>query len=147
METYFCIYSYNSRGFHEANQEVCRNLLKFAGNKIPIICNQENFLLKENKYKIEQSLPDHRIYFKPAQKSSLLGRPVNGMFIAIPKNLKATISDVSTSSSRVQALVIDSNDKKKLLINTYFPQDPRTTVFDTSELMTTLATLSNIRDE
>ena len=66
------------------------------------------------------------------------------MFIAIPKNLKATISDVSTSSSRVQALVIDSNDKKKLLINTYFPQDPRTTVFDTSELMTTLATISNI---
>ena len=40
--------------------------------------------------------------------------------------------------------LINSKDKKKLLINTYFPQDPRTTVFDITELMTTLATLTNI---
>ena len=46
-----CIFSYNSRGFQEDNQTVCKDLPKIAGNKFSIICNQENFLLKGNKYK------------------------------------------------------------------------------------------------
>ena len=89
-----CILSYNSRGFREDNQTVCKDLPKIAGNKFSIICNQENFLLKGNKYKIEQCLPDHQMYFKPATKVGLTGRPNNGMFVAIPNNciLKDTSS-------------------------------------------------------
>ena len=94
-----CIFSYNSRGFHEDNQAVCKDLPKIAGNKFSIICNQENFLLKGDKYKIEQCLPDHHIYFKPATKVGLTGRPKHGMFVAIPKHLKAHVTDVSPASS------------------------------------------------
>ena len=63
-----CIFSYNSRGFHEDNQAVCKDLPKIAGNKFSLICNQENFLLKGNKYKLDQCLPDHHIYFNWQQK-------------------------------------------------------------------------------
>ena len=70
-----CIFSYNSRDFHDGNQSVCKDLLMIAGNKIPIICNQQNFLLNANKYKIEQCLPDCHIYFKPATKEGHNGRP------------------------------------------------------------------------
>ena len=67
----FCIFSYNSWGFHDGNQSICKDLLKIAGNKIPIICNQENFLSKANKFKIEQCLPDHH---NPANKERLSGK-------------------------------------------------------------------------
>ena len=66
-----------------------------TGDKIPIICNQENFLLAANKYKIKQCLPNFRIYFKPATKDGLNGRPKNGMSVAIPENLNAEVEDVS----------------------------------------------------
>ena len=75
----FCIFSYNSRGFHDGNQSIWKDLLKIAGNKIPIICNQENSLLKANKFKIKQCLPDHHIYFNPANKES--GRPKNACLL------------------------------------------------------------------
>ena len=89
-----CMFSYNSRGFHEGNQSVCQELTLITGDKIPIICNQENFLLAANKYKIKQCLPNFRIYFKPLTKDSLNGRPKNGMFVAIPENLNAEVEDV-----------------------------------------------------
>ena len=96
-----CIYSYNSRGFHEGNQTVCNDLIYIKGNKIPILCNQENFLLKANKYKIEQCLPNFHVNFKPATKEGLNGRPKDGMFIAIPSRIKARSSDVSPLSPRL----------------------------------------------
>ena len=83
-----CIFSYNSRGFHEDNQAVCKDLPKIAGNKFSIICNQENFLLEGNEYKIEQYLPDHHIYFKPATKVGLTGRPKNGILLRYRSTLK-----------------------------------------------------------
>ena len=118
----FCVFSYNSRGFHHGNQSICKNLLTIAGNKIPIICNQENFLLKANKFKIEQCLPDHHIYFNPANKEKLTGRPKNGMFIAIPKYLKANVVDVSPS--RLQAVILKTGYRNMLILNTYFPSRP-----------------------
>ena len=138
-----CIFSYNSRGFHDGNQSICKDLLTLAGNKIPIICNQENFMLKGNKYKIEQCLPDHQIYFKPATKEGLNGRPKNGMFVAIPKYLKAHVTDISPSSSRVQAVILKTTHRNILILNTYFPQDPKTDIFDTTDLLTTLICIQN----
>ena len=143
----FCIFSYNSRGFHDGNQSVCKDLLTIAGNKIPIICNQENFLLKANKLKIQQCLPDHHIYFNPATKEGLNGRPRNGMFIAIPRYLKANVTDVSPSSSRLQAITLNTGCRKLLILNTYFPQDPKTDNFDTSDLLIALVSIKNIIKE
>ena len=61
----------------------------------PILCNQENFLLKSNAYKVKQCLPNSRIIFKKAEKDSLEGRPRNGMFISIPDVIKEQVTDVS----------------------------------------------------
>ena len=41
------IFSYNSRGFCQIKQNVVQDLVNFSGDKIPIICNQENFILKD----------------------------------------------------------------------------------------------------
>ena len=55
-----------------------------VGSKIPIICNQENFLLRSNSYKIFQAVPGFHFFIKPAVKDVLdRGRPKNGMFIGI----------------------------------------------------------------
>ena len=150
MDTYnlnnsnFCIFSYNSRGFHESNQTVCQNLITLAGNKIPIICNQENFILKANKYKIKQCLSNFHIYFKPATKHGLNGRPKNGMFIAVPEYLKAAVVDVSPPSSRVQAIVMKTEQKNLLIINVYFPTDPKVEEFDTDELLSTIESINYV---
>ena len=133
-----CIFSYNSRGFHEGNQSVCQELTLITGDKIPIICNQENFLLAANKYKIKQCLPNFHVYFKPATKDGLNGRPKNGMFVAIPENLNAEVEDVSPPCSRVQAITFKTEQRQLLILNTYFPQDPKTCVLDAGDLLTTI---------
>ena len=128
MDMYFKsiinIYSYNSRGFNADEQERCRNLLNANNDQLPILCNQENFLLKSNGHIIEQS--HIHIIFKPATKVFLNGRPKNGMFIAIPKSMKSKAKDVSPNNSRLQAIILDTGHNKNLLIiNAYFPQDPK----------------------
>ena len=104
----FCIFSCNSRGLHDGNQLICKELLTIAGNKITMICNQENFLLKANKFKVEQCLPDYHIHVNPANKEKLTGRRSNGMFIAIPKYLKSKVTEMSSLSSRIQAVILST---------------------------------------
>ena len=120
----FCIFSYNSRGFRDGNQLICKELLTIAGNKIPIICNQENFLLKANKFKVEQCLPDCHTHVNPANKEKLTGRRSNGMFIAIPKYLKSKMTEVSSLSSRIQAVILKREYRNMLILNIYFPPKP-----------------------
>ena len=117
------VYSYNSRGFDSSKQNICKLLMNNSGSSIPILCNQENFLLKANIFKIKQCLPSSHIFFKPATKKGLEGRPKNGMFVAIPKKYRNSTTDVSPSSPRVQAILIKCINRKLLVINSYFPQD------------------------
>ena len=63
-----CIFSYNSRGFTEDKQDICKLLMTNTDNYYLILCNQENFLLKGNNYKVSQCLTDSRIIFKKAVK-------------------------------------------------------------------------------
>ena len=77
-----------------------------SDNFYSILCNQENFLLKGNSYKIKQCLPNARIIFKPAEKDSLDGRPKNGMFISIPREITEYVDDVSPNHWRVQAILL-----------------------------------------
>ena len=51
-----CIYSYNSRGFGPEKQDICKILMSNSGESFSILCNQENFLLAGNGYKIKQCL-------------------------------------------------------------------------------------------
>ena len=59
-----CIYSYNFGGFSEDKQDVCKILFVDTEKYYPILCNQENFLLKGNNYKITQCLPNARVIFR-----------------------------------------------------------------------------------
>jgi exonuclease III len=121
-----CLISYNSRGFSEMNQNFMKTLTsdQVIGDKIPILCNQENFILRGNFYKILQAMTGFHVIFNPAVKNSLdRGRPKGGMFIAIPDEMKNQVVDVSPGHWRIQAVVIKSAKSKTLLINIYFPCD------------------------
>ena len=144
MEGNLCIYSYNSRGFDCTKQDILKTLISLSGDNLPIICNQENFLLKANGYMVKKCLPDHQIFFKPATKKDLNGRPKNGMFIAIPSCLKESVEEISSPSPRVQSVLIDYHCNKTLLINTYFPQNPRCDNFDETDLLLTLSYIKNL---
>ena len=97
-----------------------------VGDKLPILCNQENFILKGNSYKLFQTLPNYNFIINPALKNSLdRGRPKNGMFIAFPNKIKNFVTDVSPGHWRVQAAIISSPKSRTLLINSYFPFDKR----------------------
>ena len=135
MEEKICIYSYNSRGFDQTKQDIFKTLLLLSGDCMPIICNQENFILKANRYLINKCLPDHHIIFTPASKKGLHGRPKK-------RNVHRCTS-VYSPSSRAQSIIIDTKLDKTLIINTYFPQDPKCDDFDEADL---LLTLSAIRD-
>ena len=86
-----CIFSYNSRGFSDIKKTFCNYLIKASGNKISILCNQENFILRANSYILDQTFSESHIVFKPAEKDQNAGRPKNGMFIAVPDSLKKTL--------------------------------------------------------
>ena len=113
-----CLISYNSRGFSVAHQELIKTLSsdQVSGNKLPIICNQENFILKGNFYKILKALPDFQIFFNPAVKQNFeSGRPKGGLFIAVPNSIKSSVTDVSPGHWRVQTVVISFLESKTLL--------------------------------
>ena len=93
-----CLISYNSCGFSKHKEDICNFLLSphFGGNKLTILCNQENFLLKANIYKIRKALPGYFAIIKPAVKLTHdKGRPKGGLFIAVPDCVKNEVKDVS----------------------------------------------------
>ena len=126
-------------------QDVCTELAALDNNYASIICNQENFVLKGNSHKILQSLPRHHVFIKPAKKERLVGRPVNGMFVAIPKEIKTKCKDISPDNDRIQGIIIQMGDDSTLLINVYFPPDPRTkTHCHEEELENIIACIENM---
>ena len=140
-ETKLCIFSYNSRGFGSDKQNFSKFLLspQCDGDNVPILCNQENFLLKGNSYKIRQAFPGFYPIIKPAVKESHdKGRARNGMFILVPNSFKSNISDVSPNNWRIQAAVITLKNSKLLILNSYFPVDRRNLDNNIDELMETL---------
>ena len=119
-----CILSYNSRGFGKIKQEYCKQLVSeyIVGDKLPILCNQENFILKGNSYKINQVLPGFHLFIKPAVKKNMdKGRAKNGMFIAVPDEVKNQVQDVSPAFWRIQAVKIKSSSSEILLSIRTFP--------------------------
>ena len=147
----FNIISFNTRGFDLAKQRFCYNLLNYEkvhdNNEIKILCNQENFILRGNKHLLKEALPGFYVIFKPAVKDNIEGRPKNGMFIAIPEKIKSSVIDVSPLNWRLQAVILRTANKRLLLINSYFPQDPRTIDFRSNDLEDILADIKKILDD
>ena len=124
-------------------QDMCKLLMLKNKHSIPVLCTQEHFLLKSNSYKVKQALPDCRVFFKNAVMETNQGRPRNGMFIAVPKEIEEHVLDVSPHHWRIQAVIINALNKI-LVINSYFPTDPRTHVFDTADLLSTLGVVNEV---
>ena len=137
-----CLISYNSRGFGDSKREFVKSLTCLTGCQT-IIFNQENFLLKSNGYIAKKALPEHRVFFKPASKEGLEGRPKNGMFVAVPLRFKDEAEEVPVTSTRLQCVILKVGSCRLLLINSYFPNDPRTD-FDETELVTLLKEIETI---
>ena len=74
------------------------------------------------------------------------GRPKNGMFIAVPNEIKELVVDVSPNHWRVQAITLQAPGNILLIMNSYFPNDPKTSEFDTSELLTTLSAINSVME-
>ena len=63
---------------------------------------------------------------KPAKKTHSDGRPVNGMFTAVPLSLRNRAKDVSPNHDRIQAILLETDDGITMIVNVYFPPDPKT---------------------
>ena len=114
-------------------------------NYVPILCNQDNFLLQGNGYKIEQCLHKSRIIFKKAIKDALNnGRPKNGMFIVVPKKFKGCAKEMPTNHWRLQAVTLIIPNNRILILNSHFPTDPKESDFDTSDFLSTLSAINVI---
>ena len=70
------------------------------------------------------------------------GTPKNGMLIAVPDE-----TDVSPNHWGIQAVIFQTVCNRILMINSYFPTDPKIADFDESELLTTLSTIGCVLDE
>ena len=115
---------------------------ELVGVRIPILCNQENFILRENAYKLKNSFPDHKLIINPAVKKNLtLGRPSNAMFITFPVNIRDQVTAVSPGFWRLKAVKIKFKSSTLLLINSYFPTD---TQRDNADLLNTLGHIKQI---
>ena len=66
------------------------------------------------------------------------------MFIAVPMCLKDSVIEASPPTNRIQSILIDTKYDKTLLINTYFPQDPKCDDFDETDLLTTLSDIKEV---
>jgi hypothetical protein len=83
--------SYNSCGFSPLKTSFIRYLasLEVVSTHLHILCNQENFLLRDKTYKILKTLPGFQVFINPAIKEDHgRGHPINGMFIAVPNSIK-----------------------------------------------------------
>ena len=90
-----------------------------VGEKIPILCNQENFLLKANTYKLFQVCPDFQFFINPAVKevqNSSDHSPIfcNFRSITINQSSKEVVRESSKPSWR-GASSIDKENCKFLL--------------------------------
>ena len=136
------IFSYNSRGFSANSAIVCNKLNSLHTDRIPIILNQENFILKGNSYKINQALPDSHMIIKPAEKNGQdSGRPKNGMFVSIPSAFN--VERCLPTTFGVQAVLIKT-ESNILILNTYFPTDSHNFQSDDPELKEVLEVIRSV---
>ena len=66
------------------------------------------------------------------------------MFIAVPKEFKDCARELPTNHWRLQAITLSIPNNNILIINSYFPTDPKVCDFDTSDLLPTLSAINVI---
>ena len=86
------------------------------------------------------------MFIVPAQKQNTQiskGRGKGGLATIWDKNLTKYVSKIKCENFRMQATKFDFPSGVFLVINTYFPCDPRTINFDDTELLTLLTSIQN----
>ena len=113
-----------------------------------MICGQEHFQLKNCKFRISNAFSDEfDFFFKPAVKSNNhlgKGRPKGGLYFAWKKAQVKKATRLSTETFRIQAVILEYENCKLLLINTYFPCDTQKLVLTDTEAADLHSLLSNI---
>ena len=145
-----CITSYNSTGFGIGAQHFISTLSLFSD----ILCIQEHFLLDSkdknhsNTNKLRKALEyKYDMFIAPAYKDSnqvSRGRGKGGLATLWDKSLTKYVSKVASNSFRLQGTKFSFPGGTFLLLNTYFPCDPRTNNFDETELLTLLEEIRQI---
>jgi hypothetical protein len=115
---------------------------------------QEHFLLdsKDRKHsntsKIRNKFGNkHDMFIVPAVKNSSQvsrGRGSGGLVTLWDKGLTKYVSKISCSNYRLQATKFSLPSGAFLVLNGYFPCDPRVENFDETELLTLLADLKSL---
>ena len=119
-----------------------------------MICSQEHFQLKNCKFRITNSFSDNfELYFKPAIKANSAlgrGRPKGGLFIAWKKTHVRKAKRLECNNFRIQAIILEYESCKLLIINTYFPCDSQKLVLsveESTELQKLLADISELKQK
>ena len=138
------ITSYNSTGFPVQRQTYIKSLQLYSD----VICGQEHFQLKNCKFRISNAFSNEfDFFFKPAVKSNSSlgkGRPKGGLYFAWKKHQVKKATRIPTENFRMQALILEYENCKILLINTYFPCDSKRLVLSDTEAADLQNLLSNI---
>ena len=64
--------------------------------------------------------------------------------VYVPKEIKGNVKDISPNHWRTQAVIVHTLECDILLINSYFPTDPKTLNFDAADLLSTLDAINEI---
>ena len=97
----------------------------------------------------QNAFPDNNCYVIPAYREmgQDKGRPKGGLLQLSRKSLNVKRNLIKTDNFRLQAQTLDFPASRILWINAYFPCDPQSAHFDSTELVTLLKELENIMDE
>ena len=149
MQNKICISSFNSTGFGLAAQQYIDTLLLFSD----VVCIQEHFLLdsKDKKHsntnKIRKKFSTNDMYIVPAFKDNnqiSKGRGKGGLATIWNRKMTKYVSKIKCENFRLQATRFDFPKADLLIINTYFPCDPRADNFNDAELLKLLADIQTI---
>ena len=146
-----CITSYNSTGLGLGTVKFIDTLLLFTN----ILCLQEHFLQDSgdkkhsNTNKLRKSFPNHDMFINPAYKSDTRvckGRAKGGLATLWHPSLTKYVSKIKSDNFRLLGTKFSFPSGTILIINSYFPCDPRTAAFDDTEILGTLADITSMID-
>ena len=147
------ICSYNSTGFGLAAQNQIEKLLLCSD----ILCLQEHFLIDCNDKRYSntdklKNLVDSNfdIFIVPATNDTSQiskGRASGGLATIWHKSLTKYVTRKNSQSSRIQATFFNFPNSSTLIINVYFPCDPRSSSSDLTEVIYLLSEIQSIIDQ
>ena len=150
LQNNICVTSYNSTGLGLGVQTFLSTVSLFSN----ILCLQEHFLLdgKNKKHSNTDKLRKicgnrYDMFIVPAfkdQSQVTKGRGIGGLATLWDKCLTKYVSQIKCTSNRLQVTKFSFPSGSLLVLNTYFPCDPRNNNFNEDELLELLAEIKHV---